>query len=381
MAEAISERTVTGPRRRLAELLKLADVEVDGSRPWDMRVNDERVFRRVLAQGALGLGEAYMDGWWDSGQLDELFARVLRARLQEKIVLTFSDAAEIAKSLLLNRQTRSRAAESVRRHYDIGNDLYQRMLDRRMLYTCAYHGWGAKTLDEAQEAKLELVCRKIGLEPGMSVLDLGCGWAGFSKYAAEKYGAKAVALTASREQVALGRELCAGLPVDIHQQDWREATGKFDRVVAIGLLEHVGYKNYRTFMRLVRRCLKDDGLALLHTIGSTTSSTGVNAWTDKYIFPNSVIPSIAQLSKAMEGLFVVEDWHNFGADYDPTLMAWNANFERAWPELREKYGERFRRMWRYYLLQSAGAFRGRYMQLWQFVVSPHGVPGGYLSVR
>ena len=381
MAEAISERSVNGPRRRLAELLKLADVEVDGSRPWDMRVNDERVFRRVLAQGALGLGEAYMDGWWDSGQLDDLFARVLRARLQEKIVLTFSDAAEIAKSLILNRQTRSRAAESVRRHYDIGNDLYQRMLDRRMLYTCAYYARGAKTLDEAQEAKLELVCRKIGLQPGMSLLDLGCGWAGFSRYAAEKYGAKAVALTASREQVTLGRELCAGLPVDIRQQDWREANGKYDRVVAIGLLEHVGYKNYRTFMRLVRRCLKDDGLALLHTIGSATSSTGVNAWTDKYIFPNSVIPSIAQLSKAMEGHFVVEDWHNFGADYDPTLMAWNENFEKAWPELRDKYGERFRRMWRYYLLQSAGAFRARYMQLWQLVVSPNGVPGGYLSVR
>ncbi|MCA1827496.1 MAG: cyclopropane fatty acyl phospholipid synthase [Myxococcales bacterium] len=380
MAEAIQTES-SARRRRLAELLRQADVEIDGSRPWDMRVHDERLFRRVLAQGALGLGEAYMDGWWDSPQLDELFAKVLRARLHEKIVLTFTDAAEIAKSLILNRQTRTRAAESVRRHYDIGNDLYQRMLDKRMLYTCAYWRWGAKNVDEAQEAKLELVCRKIGLKPGMSVLDLGCGWAGFSRYAAEKHGAKAVALTASREQVLLGRELCAGLTVDIREQDWREATGKFDRVVAIGLLEHVGYKNYRTFMKLVRRCLADDGLALLHTIGSATSSTAVNSWTDKYIFPNAVIPSIAQLSKAIEGLFVVEDWHNFGADYDPTLMAWNANFESAWPELREKYGERFRRMWRYYLLQSAGAFRARYMQLWQLVVSPHGVPGGYVSAR
>jgi cyclopropane-fatty-acyl-phospholipid synthase len=380
MAEAIQHEPSVA-RRRIAELLKLADVEVDGSRPWDVKVHDERFFRRVLAQGALGLGESYMDGWWDCDQLDELFARIVRARLQEKIVLTLSDAAEIAKSLILNRQTKSRAKDSVRRHYDIGNDLYKRMLDKRMLYTCAYWRWGAKNVDEAQEAKLELVCRKIGLKPGMTVLDLGCGWAGFSKYAAEKYGARAVALTASHEQVVLGREMCAGLPVDIREQDWREAAGTYDRVVAIGLLEHVGYKNYRTFMKLVLRSLKPDGLALLHTIGSTRSSTGLNAWTDKYIFPNAVIPSMAQLTKAMDGLFVVEDWHNFGPDYDPTLMAWNANFESAWPELRDKYGERFRRMWRYYLLQSAGAFRGRYMQLWQFVISPHGVPGGYVAVR
>jgi cyclopropane-fatty-acyl-phospholipid synthase len=213
------------------------------------------------------------------------------------------------------------------------------------------------------------------------VLDLGCGWAGFSKYAAERHGARAVALTVSHEQAALGRELCAGLPVEVRQEDYREAKGKYDRVVAIGLLEHVRPRNYRDFMRLVRRCLAPDGVALLHTIGSATSSMALNSWTDKYIFPNAVIPSIKQLAAAMEGLLVVEDWHNLGADYDPTLMAWNENFEKAWPGLREKYGERFRRMWRYYLLQSAGAFRARYMQLWQVVVSPRGVPGGYVSVR
>jgi cyclopropane-fatty-acyl-phospholipid synthase len=380
MAEALSPTSEGGPQRRITDLFKLADVEIGGSRKWDLRVNDDRFFRRVLLGGALALGESYMDGWWDCDALDELFARVLRERIHDKVI-TLANAWEVAKALVVNRQSRERAAESVHRHYDIGNDLYRRMLDARMLYTCAYWRSGARNIDEAQEAKLELVCRKIGLKPGMTVLDLGCGWAGFSKYAAEKYGAQVVALTVSTEQVALGRELCKGLPVEIRLQDWREATGQFDRVVAIGLLEHVGYKNYSTFMRIVRRCLKDNGLTLLHTIGSTQSSTAVNAWTSKYIFPNAVIPSIAQLSRAMEGRFVVEDWHNFGADYDPTLMAWNERFEAAWPELREKYGERFRRMWRYYLLQSAGAFRGRYMQLWQFVGSPRGVPGGYVSVR
>jgi cyclopropane-fatty-acyl-phospholipid synthase len=169
--------------------------------------------------------------------------------------------------------------------------------------------------------------------------------------------------------------------VDIRLQDYREAEGEYDRVVAIGLLEHVGPKNYRAFMERARRCLKPDGLALFHTIGTNVSAVGMNKWTDKYVFPNAVIPSVRQLSGAMEGLFVVEDWHNFGADYDPTLMAWWRNFDAAWPELRAKYGDRFYRMWKYYLLQSAGAFRARYMQLWQVVVSPGGVPGGYVSVR
>ncbi|MGZ6142665.1 MAG: cyclopropane fatty acyl phospholipid synthase [Myxococcales bacterium] len=381
MAEALlNHEAKSGPQRRITELFRAADVEIDGRRPWDLRVNDPRFFRRVLLGGALALGESYMDGWWDCERLDQLFDRVLRARLQERIY-TLANAWEVAKALVINRQSRPRAAEAVHHHYDIGNDLYRRMLDARMLYTCAYYQWGAANLEQAQEAKLELVCRKIGLQPGMTLLDLGCGWAGFSKYAAEKHGANAVALTISREQASLGRELCAGLPVDVRLQDYREATGTYDRVVAIGLLEHVGPKNYRSFMELVHRSLKPDGVALLHTIGSPTSSMAMNAWTDKYIFPNAVLPSIKQLAGAMEGLFVVEDWHNFGADYDPTLVAWNERFEQAWPDLRGKYDERFRRMWRYYLLQSAGAFRARYNQLWQFVISPRGVPGGYKSVR
>jgi cyclopropane-fatty-acyl-phospholipid synthase len=379
MAEATTQGAHSGAHGRIAALFEQAGVQVDGRNPWDIRVNHERFFRRTLLHGALGLGESYMDGDWDCERLDELFDRVLRAGLQEKIV-TLANAWEAAKELLFNRQSQRHAPQGVQ-HYEIGNDLYQRMLDKRMLYTCAYWRWGAKSLDQAQDAKLELVCRKLGLRPGMRVLDLGCGWAGFSKYAAEKYGVSAVALTLSKEQAELGSELCRGLPVTVKLADYREAQGQYDRVVAIGLLEHVGPKNYRGFMRIARRCLAGDGLALFHTIGATRSSHAVNAWTDKYVFPNSVIPSIKQLSGAMEGLFVVEDWHNFGADYDPTLMAWNERFEEAWPGLAPKYGERFRRMWRYYLLQSAGAFRARYMQLWQLVVSPRGVQGGYLPVR
>jgi cyclopropane-fatty-acyl-phospholipid synthase len=273
----------------------------------------------------------------------------------------------------LNLQTSARAFEIGEKHYDLGNDLYQAMLDKRLNYTCAY--WrDANNLDEAQENKLDLVCRKIGLQPGMKVLELGCGWGSFAKYAAEKYGVEVLGVTVSAEQVALGMELCQGLPVELRLQDYREVDGKYDRVISIGVMEHVGYKNYRTYMEVVDRTLKEGGIGFFHTIGANTSEITINAWTQKYIFPNGMLPSISQLAYAMEGLFIVEDWHNFGPDYDPTLMAWHSNFENAWPVLKQKYGERFYRMWRYYLLSSAGGFRSRHTQLWQVVFTRQGDP-------
>ena len=250
-----------------------------------------------------------------------------------------------------------------------------------MIYTCGY--WkDAENLDQAQEAKLDLTCRKIGLQPGMRVLDIGCGWSGFGKFAAEAYGAEVVGVTVSKEQVKLAQERCKGLPVETKLQNYEElGDEKFDRIVSLGMFEHVGYKNYRKFMEIAHRCLEDDGLFLLHTIGNNESATHTNPWMQKYIFPNGMMPSMAQIGKAAEKLFVVEDWHNFGSDYDKTLMAWHQNFEKHWPELKEKYGERFHRMWRYYLLQAAGTFRARDLQLWQIVLSKKGIPGGYTSIR
>ena len=247
------------------------------------------------------------------------------------------------------------------------------MLDKRLNYTCGYWKNAAK-LDEAQEAKLDLVCKKIGLKEGMDVLEFGCGWGSFAKFAAEKYGAHVVGVTISKEQLAFAQEVCKGLPVELRFQDYRDVHGKFDAIISIGMLEHVGYKNYGTYMQVVDRCLKDDGVALIHCIGNNQSMTMGEAWGAKYIFPNGMLPSIAQLGAAMEPNFVMEDWHNYGPHYDPTLLAWNANFEKAWPGLKEKYGERFRRMWRYYLLNSAGAFRARAQQLWQIVFTRKGTP-------
>jgi cyclopropane-fatty-acyl-phospholipid synthase len=359
-------------KRTLIDLLSLAGININGNNPYDIQVHNENFYKRALKDSALGLGESYMDGWWDCQALDQFFNKILLAKLENKIKINWKLKWHILKANIFNMQKISRAFQVGKRHYDIGNDLYRRMLDKRMLYTCGY--WkDAKNLNEAQEDKLELVCQKINLKPGMTVLELGCGWGGFARYAAEKYGAKICAYTVSEQQLKLGREICKGLPVEIKLDDYRSASGKYDRVVSIGIMEHVGYKNYHTYMDIADRCLKNDGIAFIHTIGSNISVAQCNPWTSKYIFPNSMLPSIAQLGRAMEGLFVMEDWHNFGPDYDKTLMAWYNNFEAAWPDLNEKYGQRFYRMWRYYLLSSAGSFRGRDCQLWQIVMTKPGM--------
>jgi len=363
--------TVSKSELVFRSLLEPAGIEINGSNPWDIQVHDKRFYNRVFQEITLGMGESYMDGWWDCEAIDELICRGLKANIEDQIKADFRTMLFLLKTRLFNMQTSARAFQVGEDHYDLGNDLYTAMLDKRLNYTCAY--WkDAKTLDEAQEAKLELICQKIGVYPGMRILELGCGWGSFAKYAAEKQGAHVLGVTVSKEQVALGNELCKGLPVELRLQDYREVQGTFDAVISIGIMEHTGYKNYLKYMQVVDRCLKEDGIAFIHTIGSNTSRTAANPWTNKYIFPNGMLPSIAQLGKAMEGKFVMEDWHNIGPHYDPTLMAWHANFERAWPELKKSYSNRFYRMWRYYLLSSAGGFRSRFQQLWQIVMTRTG---------
>jgi cyclopropane-fatty-acyl-phospholipid synthase len=250
------------------------------------------------------------------------------------------------------------------------------MLDKRMNYSCAY--WHkAMTLEDAQEAKLELICRKMGLKPGMSVLDIGCGWGGFAKYAAEKFDVKVTGVTVSQEQVEYARKDCRGLDVDIKLQDYRELNDEFERIISIGMFEHVGSKNFKTFMKVVHRCLVTNGLFLLHTIAGNSSVNSTDQWINKYIFPNSMLPSAKQITIAAEGLFVLEDWHSFGQYYDKTLMAWYQNFTENWDQIKDGYDERFYRMWAYYLLSCAGSFRARRNQLWQVVFSKQGIRGGY----
>jgi len=367
--------------RKVAELLDFAGIGINGPRPWDIQIHDERFFERALAEGSIGVGESYMDGWWDVPALDEFFTRFRRADLASK-VHDLKTALLIIKTRMLNLQNMQRAKQVAQEHYDLGNQLYQAMLDRRMQYTCAY--WkGAKTLDQAQENKLRLICRKLQLAPGMTLLELGGGFGGLAHFAAKEYGCQVVSYNISGEQVSFGRDLCKGLPVRFEHKDYREAAGeasRFDRVASIGLCEHIGYRNYHPFMQLAHSRLKDRGLFLLHTIGANESYSYTDPWINKYIFPNGLIPSMAQLTSAWEGLWVAEDWHNFGPDYDRTLMAWWENFERAWPDLRATYGGRFYRMWKYYLMASAGSFRARKLQLWQIVLSKGDIPA-YTPVR
>ena len=358
-------------KKIVADLLAPSGVTLNGSAPYDVEVTHDEFYKRVLQEGILGLGEAYMDDWWHCPRLDQLTDRLLRAQIDKKVQKNWRLLCGVLRSKIFNMQKRSRAFQVGEQHYDAGNDLYRAMLDKRMLYTCAY--WkDRQDLDTAQEAKMDLICRKIELKPGMRVLEYGCGFGAFAKYAAEKYGAHVTGMTVSKEQAKLGREMCRGLPVEILLEDYRKISGKYDRVISIGIMEHVGYKNYRTYMLRAHENLKDDGIAFIHTIGGNQGTTKANRWTNKYIFPNGMIPSIAQLSKAMEGLFVMEDWHNFGEDYDKTLMAWHDNFETAWPQLKRRYDDRFYRMWRFYLLTSAGSFRARHLQLWQIVLTKPG---------
>ena len=363
------------------KLLSLADIKVNGSNPWDIQVHDERFFKRAVTEVELGLGESYMDGWWDVEKLDDMIFRIIRADLQNKIKYNLKVALQLSGFYFINMQARRRAFIIGERHYDLGNDLFQNMLDKRMNYSCAY--WkDADTLDKAQENKLELICKKLYLKPGMKVLDIGCGWGAFGKYAAEKYGVEVIGITVSKKQVALGRELCKGLHVEFRLQDYRDINGKFDRMVSVGMIEHVGNKNYREYFKIAERNLANDGLFLLHTIGEVRSVNKTDAWTHKYIFPNGMLPSIAQLAQAVEGVFVIEDLHNFGADYDETLMAWYNNFNDNWNVIKNKYNERFYKMWKYFLLSSAGAFRARSKnQLWQIILSKNGILNGYNSIR
>lgn len=374
------QRGIAGsPRATVLPLLAGIDVQENGDRPWDIQVHDARMYQRFMSQGRLGLGESYLDGDWDCEDLAELFHRVLRANFTERVDW-WRIVLPLLRARLLNLQSKARSKHEVARHYDLGNDLFQKMLDPRMVYSCAY--WkDATDLATAQEHKLDLVCRKLGLQPGMRVLDVGCGWGSFAQFAAERYGVAVDGITLSEAQLTLARERCAGLPITLHLKDYRDLAGQWDRVVSIGMLEHVGLRNYDTYMDRVRDWLVPDGLALIHTIVGRYPVRRADPWITKYIFPGGMTPTPGQLCKATERRLVIEDIHNIGADYDKTLMAWWANFEQAWPELQPQYGDRFYRMWRYFHHYAAGSFRARYNNVWQMVLSRRGVPGGYGAVR
>jgi cyclopropane-fatty-acyl-phospholipid synthase len=366
----------------LKPVLDQADIRVQGDRPWDLQVYDPRLYRRLFLRGSVGLAEAYIDGWWNSSWIDELITRLMRTNIRTHMpgLVRLRDACRGLAYRLINYQSDRRAFTVGKVHYDIGNDLFRRMLDDSMMYSCGY--WAqARDLAAAQQAKIDLICRKLDLHPGQTVLDIGCGWGGMAEHLAKQYQVEVVGVTVSEEQQAFARQKLEGLPVDIRLADYRSLSGQFDRVVSVGMFEHVGAKNHRTFFETVHRLLNRDGLFLLHTIGDEADSSAPEPFINKYIFPNGKVPSRREINNASLELFRLEDWHNFGPDYDRTLMAWAERVEKAWPELSDRYDERFQRLWMFYLYSCAAFFRSRHGQLWQQVYSPQSSDKEYRSVR
>lgn len=362
------------------ELISETGITINGNRPYDIQVHNPGFYQRVLSQGSLGLGESYMEGWWDCEDLDTFFNKIFTNGIEKKVQNNRKFFWLFIKAKFFNLQTKSKALQSIAHHYDIGNMLYESMLDPLMMYSCGY--WeGASTLNEAQEQKLKLICEKLQLKPGQKVLDIGCGWGGFAYYAVKNYKVNVVGVTISKEQQKVAIERCKGLNVEIRFQDYRDIDEKFDRIVSIGMLEHVGYKNYDRFMKVISNNLTDSGLCLLHFIASNKTDLNADPWIHKYIFPSGLIPSLTQIGKAMEEKLLLEDLHNIGLHYYYTLKAWQENFKKSKEFLKKEYDETFCRMWNFYLAISAASFNSRRLNLWQIVVAKPNFEGEYKSIR
>lgn len=358
-------------RKIIEHLLSETGVRINGSDPWDIQVLNDRFYTRLLKDGSLGLGESYMDGWWDCARIDEFICRLFKGKLKEKIRGNLQTFLFYLAARIFNLQSESRAHIIAGKHYDLGNDLFFSFLDPHHQYSCGYFE-NTDDLAEAQKKKLNLICHKIDLQPGDQVLDIGCGWGGFARYAAEHYGCIVTGVNISDEQVRYARNSCRDFPVKILKEDYRQIRGSFDKIVSVGMFEHVGYKNYRAFMEIVHRCLKVGGIFLLHTIGSNESEINNDPWIEQYIFPNGMLPSLAQISRAVENIFVIEDVHNLGPHYNKTLLSWHDGFQKAWGTLEKRYDTTFKRMWEFYLLSCAGAFCSRHNQVWQIVMTKTG---------
>ena len=361
------------------ELLAKAEIPLNRSKKYGIEVYNEKLWDRIISKRQLGLAEAYMDGWWECDAIDEFLTRLLDINVLENMKPSPKLFFHWAKSTFINRQTKSKADKNAKYHYNIGNDLYSRMLDKEMIYSCAY--WKrAKTLDKAQIDKLDLICRKLDIKPGMKVLDIGSGWGALLRYAAKNYGIIGLGISPADAQVNYAKSKAGKLKVEYRQMDYRDLTGKFDRIISVGMMEHVGPKNLATFFAKCDDLLTADGLMLHHTISSNYSKLVTDPFFDKYIFPGGVLPSIGQIAAASEKKFIIEDVHNFGPDYDKTLLQWHKNINQKWAEI-PNYDERFKRMWNYYLLASAAGFRSRNLQLLQVVFSRGRLKKPYTSVR
>lgn len=366
-------------KRLVTRTFSRAGVAINGDRACDIQVLKERFYRRA-ARGPLGLGEAYMDRDWDVRSLDDLFRRVITADLGRSAIAMLNRLLLNLRARFSNLQSRRRAAAVAETHYDLDHRMYELFLGPYNQYTCCFFR-DTDDLEQAEIIKLEMICDKLEIGSGDRVLDIGCGWGGFARYAASTRGCAVTGVTISQEQASCAERFTRGLPVDIVLADYRDlperVAGRFDKVLICGMIEHVGYKNYSALMQVVDTMLEDDGLFLLHTIGNADDTRVVDPWIEKYIFRNSMAPSMGQLVRSFSRRFVVHDWENYGHYYSQTLSAWQQNFERNWEAIRalksrRPFDERFRRMWNYYLLSCKAAFDVEDLLLWQIVMGKLG---------
>ncbi len=342
---------------------------------FTVRFNSPDALKHTLANRFLGFGESYMDGGVDvEGDWDRLFKLGMGSKFQHAGP-SLKTIARYALLRLRTRDTRRKARANIPRHYDRGNDFYSLWLDRSMTYSCAYFRTPETPLEEAQEAKLERICRKLRLRPDMTLLDVGCGWGSLLIHAARYYGVHGVGCTLSENQAQLARQRVdeAGLAdkVEVLLRDYREIDGLFDRWVSVGMAEHVGKAFVPRFIRHICRQLRSGGLGLLHFIGKDRKGSG-DPWTLTYIFPGGYLPSLAEVLRPMGRTDLRPvDVENRRPHYALTLDRWWDRFKEHVDEIRQMYDERFVRMWRLFLLSSAAGFRYGDTRVFQILFS-HG---------
>lgn len=348
-------------------LFSRADIRVGGSRSWDIEVTDPRFFRTLMKRGSLGLGEAYMDGWWRAEDLEAFFYRCIKSNLyQASQSLPFHVRRRLLDKLN-NQQNRNKSVRVARQHYNLGNDLFFEFLGHYKNYSCGYFR-DTDDLCQAQLKKMQQICREMAFKSGERVLDVGGGWGEIARHVATNHECQITSINISDEQITHARRHCAGLPVEIKKLDYRDLDKGFDKILVIAMLTHVGPKNYRVFMETLHRCLEPGGTVLIESVGSPTDKINCEPWTDKYIFPGGVIPSLRQIDRAIDGLFTRERTAEFGDYYHLTMRAWHENFTRAWPQLQLRYPEKVRLMFEYFFLSVAAAFRARSLLHWHIVL-------------
>ncbi|MGE3301894.1 MAG: class I SAM-dependent methyltransferase [Hyphomonadaceae bacterium] len=355
-----------------------------GDPPVVIRLADWATVRRILRDPSLGLGEAYMDGGlvFESGDIYVLLDMAARnARNRARLLGPLGWARRKLLGAMRQINTRARAARNVEHHYDLSLDLYRLFLDSDLQYSCAYFTHPGATLEEAQAAKKRHIQAKLLLEPGMRVLDIGCGWGGLGLTLAGTADVDVTGLTLAHEQHALAnaRAARAGLADKAHFEltDYRDAVGPYDRIVSVGMFEHVGRPNYRTYFEKVAHLLNESGVALIHSIVQAHGHVTTSGFIDKYIFPGGYIPTLSEVIPAIEasGLHVT-DIEILRLHYADTLRAWRTRFMARREEAKALYDEAFCRMWEFYLAGSEAAFRRGGLAVFQIQLSKQlaGVP-------